>query len=439
MRRRESRRARFCVSATVTTSTRRRRLSRLAALGSVTLVLAGCTRGGPPGPSRTPPSPAATHTASSAASPTASPVPSEPVPSEPVPSEAAEDIIGDGTELDPGVYTWSGFDPHVTFELPDGWEGGHTHDDFFDVWNDAYVAFMRPQTFVTDSGKRIEASELDPAATVAAITGRTGVDASKPFETAVGGAAGFGVDVTAKKDVPMFMLLGEENAVPVATGWHLRYRAVDVDGVTVLVATGLGPGPVDEAGVRRAEDVVHTVEWGSQGRPAPMEGDGVSLEPGSYFHPGYAPGVSFDVGEGWTGGHLHDEFFDVQQEGLLVGFADPAFLVRTDGSSVPAGGLDRTSAVRLLARTLGTDVIGIRPCPYFGELRARCVDAVPEFGVEVLGGPDGRLMLSAGSWNRIAILEFDDHLVLAVVMMQDGLDDELLDHANDVLQTVRWG
>jgi hypothetical protein len=425
----------------VTTSTCRRWLARIAALASVAaLALAACTGGTAPPASRTPRSTAAGSTPSAAASPSASAVPSEPAPTEPGPGASAEqDIVGDGAELDPGVYTWAGFEPHVTFELGDGWEGGHTHDDFFDVWNEAYVAFMRPRSLVQDAGKRIDARTLDPAATIRAIAGRTGVKASKPFRTAVGGAVGLGVDVTADGDVPLFLLLGETNAVPVPAGWRLRYRAVDVGGVTVLVATGSEPGPVDRAAVRRAEDVVHTVEWGSTARPAPVAGDLVPLEPGSYFHPEYAPGVSFDVGDGWTGGHLLDEFFDVQQEGLLVGFADPSFLVRADGSAAPAGGLDQASALRLLANTLDTDVVDTGPCPYFAQLEARCIDAEPRFGVEVLGGPDGRLMLSPGSWNRLAVLEFDDHLVLAVVLMQDGLDDELLSNANDVLRTARWG
>jgi len=360
------------------------------------------------------------------------------VPSEPVPSQPAEqDVVGDGAELDAGVYTWSGFEPHVTFELPEGWEGGHTHDDFFDVWNDAYVAFMRPLSLVTDSGKRVDASTLDPAATVRAIAGRSGVEASEPFRTAVGGAAGFGVDVTAEKDVPMFMVRGADNAVPLPEGWHLRYRAVDVDGVTVLVATG-SPEPVDEPAVRRAEGVVHTVEWGSTARPAQLAGDGTPVEPGPYFHAGYAPGVSFDVGDGWTSGHLHDEFFDVQQEGLLVGFADPEFVLGAGGSKVPAATLTPASAARMLEQRLGPDATQAG-CPYFRELRPRCVDAVPDQGVRVFGGPDGALMLGEGSWNRLAVLEIDDHLVIAVVMVLAGPDDELQSHADEVLRTVRWG
>jgi hypothetical protein len=57
----------------------------------------------------------------------------------------------------------------------------------------------------------------------------------------------------------------------------------------------------------------------------------------------------------------------------------------------------------------------------------------------VFGGPDGRLMLSGGSWNRLAVLEVDGDLALAVVLMEDGFDQGLLSHAEDVLRTARWG
>jgi hypothetical protein len=149
--------------------------------------------------------------------------------------------------------------------------------------------------------------------------------------------------------------------------------------------------------------------------------------------------MSFDLGEGWTGGHLHDEFFDVQRAGLLVGFADPAFVVRADGGTTPVAGLDTRSAIRLITDTLGGAARDVGPCPYFRALRARCIDAEPEQGVEVFGGPDGRLMLEAGSWDRLAVLEVDDHLVLAVVLIHGGVDEDLLADAEDVLRTVRWG
>jgi hypothetical protein len=336
------------------------------------------------------------------------------------------------------VYTWAGFEPHVTFEVPNGWEGGHTHNDFFDVWNAAYVGFMRPETLNVGSGTRLDASELDAAATAEAIAGREGVDASGPFRTAVGGAVGFGIDVAAKHDVPMFGLEGEQNDVPVAAGWRFRYRAVDVDGTIVLVVTGVPPDGT-EAMRRGAEKVVHTVEWGTAARPIPMEGDGTPLEPGAYFHPGYAPGVSFDVGEGWTGGHLHDEFFDVQQQDLLVGFADPAFVVRADGGTTPVGRLDAAGATRLMAQTLGLDHGAVGPCPDFRELHAVCMDAEPQEGTEVFGGADGRLMLEAGSFDRLAVLEIDDDVVIAVVLIHGGPDDQLLDNAEAVLRTARWG
>ena len=355
-------------------------------------------------------------------------------------------MVGGGGDLEPpGAYTWTGFEPRVTFEVPSGWEGGHTHDDFFDVWNGAFVGFMRPEHLVTGNGKPVSTAGMDPEATIGAITGRAGVHTEAgPFRTAVGGAAGFSVDVTAQQDVPMFGLEGEENEVPVPKGWRLRYRAVGVantDGpgfTTVLVVVGL-PKPFDQEALAGAEDVVRTVEWGPSARPETMEGGGVPLDPGSYTNPAYAPGVSFDVGDGWIGAHLFDEFFDVEREGLSVGFTDPELFVRPDGGTVPEERLDAAGAVRILRQQLRLPASAAKQCPYFRELRAVCVDAVPATAVEVFRGADGPFTLEPGSWNRFAVVEIDDHIAMGVVIVHAGPDEALRRAGERVMRTARWG
>jgi hypothetical protein len=396
---------------------------------AVLLVAAACT-----GDAATEPTDAASSSAAPTETPTTSPA--EPTPTATLPAEPV-DVAGGGASLEPGVYTWSGFEPRVTFEVPGGWEGGHTHDDFFDVWLEegAFVGFMRPAELVTDEGP-VPFGDLDPEAAVDAIAGRDGVDATEPLATIVGGAAGFAVDVSATgEDVAMFAIEGEEDAVPVPAGWWLRYRAVDVGGATVIVAIGID-GPSDQGLLRRADAVIHTIEWSGTARPVPMPEDHPGLEPGAYTNPDFLPGVSFDVGEGWDAGHLVDEFFDVQREGMLVGFADPGFFVRFGGSRVPAGRLDAERAAVLLAGSMGLDPSTVQADPSTGWFRVEGESAVTS---EAFGADDGAFGMTAGDWYRFVVLEMDDHVVLELVSIPGGLDEDLLDHADEVLETARWG
>ncbi|MEX2238992.1 MAG: hypothetical protein WEB00_15850 [Dehalococcoidia bacterium] len=51
-----------------------------------------------------------------------------------------------------------------------------------------------------------------------------------------------------------------------------------------------------------------------------------ALEPGWYTNDDSTPRVAFELGEGWSGGHLLPEFYDVQRPELIVSFAHPTFI-----------------------------------------------------------------------------------------------------------------
>ncbi|MGA9162786.1 MAG: hypothetical protein WB297_18230 [Actinomycetota bacterium] len=42
---------------------------------------------------------------------------------------------GDGTPLEPVRTRYSEFEPPFTCLVPEGWSGGHEHEDYFDIWN----------------------------------------------------------------------------------------------------------------------------------------------------------------------------------------------------------------------------------------------------------------------------------------------------------------
>jgi len=69
------------------------------------------------------------------------------------------EVEGEGTPLQPGTYTFSPFEPRVTFELTtEGFEGGHTHPYFFDIWNgqDSALGFAVPGFLIGTGPKHVD-------------------------------------------------------------------------------------------------------------------------------------------------------------------------------------------------------------------------------------------------------------------------------------------
>src|SRR4051794_11452153 len=66
-----------------------------------------------------------------------------PTPSNTEPSGVVREAAGGvmalpdtATLLRPGRYSYRAFRPAVTLQVPSGWEVGHRHADFFDIWYD---------------------------------------------------------------------------------------------------------------------------------------------------------------------------------------------------------------------------------------------------------------------------------------------------------------
>src|SRR4051794_35678273 len=94
-----------------------------------------------------------------------------PTPSSTAPSSTARDSTGGVTALPdtatllrPGRYSYRAFRPAVTLQVPSGWEVGHRHTDFVDIWYDdaASLAFARPD-FVIGAHGRVKTRGLSPA------------------------------------------------------------------------------------------------------------------------------------------------------------------------------------------------------------------------------------------------------------------------------------
>ena len=133
-------------------------------------------------------------------------------------------------------------------------------------------------------------------------------------------------------------------------------------------------------------------------------GDGAPLDPGRYAYDSFTgPPLTFAVGPGWIGGHTHVEFFDVQREegGVLLGFADPTFVVGAEGI-VEIDGLSAEEAV-------GT--IAANPPFVGGSVRSVTIDGregfevlgMPETSTELFGSDDGTFTVEPGSVRLIAV------------------------------------
>ena len=146
--------------------------------------------------------------------------------------------------------------------------------------------------------------------------------------------------------------------------------------------------------------------------PSAFEGDGTQLQPGRYAFDEFDPPLSFEIGGGWLGGHSHGEFFDVQrEEGVLLGFGRPRFVLGTEGE-VDVGDLGPEDALRTIASIDGLDADPITPTSIDGrrafELRFRADQSTALFG-----GDDGTFSIEPGV-QRLLAVGVDGALVLVV-------------------------
>ena len=162
------------------------------------------------------------------------------------------------------------------------------------------------------------------------------------------------------------------------------------------------------------------------------------MESGRYAYEAFSgPPMSFAVGEGWVGGHTLPEFFDVQreEEGVLLGFAYPTFVVGADGD-VDVQELSAADALRTIATNRPFAGGAVRSVT-IDDRPAFEVDASPETSVELFGGDEGSFTVEPGSVRLLAV-EIDGDLVMIVASISSGSPpgiDPLIDR---VISSVRF-
>ena len=126
------------------------------------------------------------------------------------PSAAAGPLEIRGGDLPPGSYTRSGFEPRITFDLGEGWQGVQNTHGFFDVQQDpdtpdvVAVQFGNVEAVFGDDGSAIEIDEAADAAPN--IRENPGLNVLGESPSLMSGLEGFTVEVenAAEDDVQVF-------------------------------------------------------------------------------------------------------------------------------------------------------------------------------------------------------------------------------------------
>jgi hypothetical protein len=147
--------------------------------------------------------------------------------------DAPREVLGEGTPLDPGTYTYQPFEPRVTFALGEGWEGGHTLPEFFDVWRGHRVAvmFARPGFFLDANGQQVDSPGLTPEDALRLLRTR-GASSRAPSMVLDGTEV---PSIVLRNDRQTELFGGPEGALTADPGFRNRIAAVEVDGALVLV------------------------------------------------------------------------------------------------------------------------------------------------------------------------------------------------------------
>ena len=149
--------------------------------------------------------------------------------------------------LEPGTYWFNGFDPWLEVTVGEGWEVGHFHDDFFDLFHEG--------DFPSIGFGRFAAVKHRDETTIEATSARVVVDGlrSNPElevvdvgPAAVAGLTGLTIDIRAKsQQVPLFGTPdGDFKFDPeFLSRWHI----LDVPGGTIEILVAARPGRLDAA------------------------------------------------------------------------------------------------------------------------------------------------------------------------------------------------
>jgi hypothetical protein len=209
------------------------------------------------------PSPAAPSVAAPSTAPSV-----EPSTASPPASAAGGPLEIRGGDLAPGTYTRSGFEPRITFDVEEGWQGVQNTSGFFDIQRDPdtpdviAVQFGNVDAVFGSDGAPVEIDQAADA--VPAIAENPGLKVIGQSPSLMSGLEGFTVEVenAAEGDVPILRV----PAGPLAISPERRLWVSFFDTPEGVLAVMVG-GSVDrwEDSLAAAEPVLESVHIGNEG------------------------------------------------------------------------------------------------------------------------------------------------------------------------------
>lgn len=168
----------------------------------------------------------------------------------------------------------------------------------------------------------------------------------------------------------------------------------------------------------------------------PMPTTEAELAPGTYTFPPFAPAVSFRVGDGWSAGHALEEYFDVQQPEVAVGFGAPAFVFDRQGVRRDVEGMTPHDAAATLAANPD-----LRPGPVesetVGGLPGSTVVLRPRVETDVYG-KTGNYTALVGTSLRITFVRVHGEMVVVMALARAKPFDRWFAEAERVIRTVSF-
>lgn len=150
-------------------------------------------------------------------------------------------------------------------------------------------------------------------------------------------------------------------------------------------------------------------------------GEGTPLEPARTRYSEFEPPFTFLVPHGWSGGHEHEDYFDIWDgEDLVIGFARPT-AIPTPGGPVAWDSVTPNRALRLIGE------LGAEPTP----IAETEVDGRPALEMSFsVGRRTGLLRFGAGvfhvepPWRQRAIAFDVDGTLLLILVQRKAPGDE---------------
>ncbi|HET9249822.1 MAG TPA: hypothetical protein VFP13_07795 [Actinomycetota bacterium] len=178
----------------------------------------------------------------------------EPSRSPDVEAATVQEFVGEDAPLEPVRTRYSAFEPPFTFLVPEGWSGGHEHEDYFDVWDgeDLVIGFARPVAIPTSEGP-VAWDSVTPNRALRLI-GELGAEPGPIAETQVDGRPALERSFSVERRTGLLRF--GAGVFHVEPPWRQRAIALEVDGTLLLILVQrMAPGDeADEASVLSSID-----------------------------------------------------------------------------------------------------------------------------------------------------------------------------------------